>query len=233
MGGIIISGQEGVSMDAGKKERAVKLAGKDAVYMYICAAALLCAAVLLTMTFIRPGKAETVRAPAVKPTPAATAPAGTPNVGSKSGKQSLIRLSGAEFEAVLSAALPKDLPIENLTVTFTEDLASARGKTDRDGLISYLEASGAEIPPLVRAALGIFPPQTEIGIDFSLPETDGTAVRFKPVSISVGGVSLDAGMIPESLITSLDNSLNDTIAAYGDTVSRVYIKGGELVVEFK
>ncbi len=187
------------------------------------------AGVLLTLTFLHPSGAVPPAAPAsgstASPAPSAAA--------QPDGKDKIVALTDAQIASILSAAIPADFPIKDIGVSFSGQQAHISASAQRDALIKYLENSGAEIPPIARAGLKLLGEDTAIGMVFKLPETANGAVNLDPVSISVGGIRLDAGLIPGALVRDLNEGLNSAAGYYGGVIKRVYIDGGMLNFEFE
>lgn len=215
-----------------KNARTAKAGHGDGIYIWISAAALLLAAVLIAMTFFNAGKAR--RGGDVPSVPTA-APEETDAAGESGAPSapSVVRLRAEEVSAILAASLPEDFPFEVISIAFSGRQATVNGKAGRDGLIRYLEEGGAQLTSLMRAALGVLPEKTDVVLVMELPESESGAVRLVPVTVSVGGIGLDADLIPASLTDALDKAIDGALDRYGSAVRRVYIDGGELVVEFK
>lgn len=213
-----------------KSKQPVQPTGRgDLRYIIVCACALLGAVILLALTFLKPQRVVPPAAPASGSTEAPR----ESSAAQSGGQEKTVALTDEQIATILSAAIPADFPVKDIRVSFSGQQAYISATAQRDALITYLESNGAQIAPIARAGLKLLGEDTGIGMAFRLPETAGSAVKLEPVSISVGGIRLDAGLIPESLVKDLNEGLNGAAAHYGGVIKRVYIDEGMLNFDFQ
>lgn len=187
---------------------------------FYIAVVVLCAATCLILIYCMFFGSKT-------PTGLSDVPTVTPAAGSL-GKTEL-SFTEEQLEGMVSAAMPSDVKVENLDIRAENNALAVAGDVSKDTILTYLDQAEGAGAAAARAAVSLLPETIPLGASVGVDTADGQ-LEVTPKSVTVGGITLDAGLLPKPLLDSVTTALNDAVAQYGTMISGIRAADGTLTI---
>jgi len=130
--------------------------------------------------------------------------------------------------AQLAKLMPKELGMRDLQLSVRQNgQLRFSGTADRDGLLDWLEAKGAQLGGSMSPLRVLLPESIEFSVTLQAGRDTAGAVTLTPVAAALAGQDVTLPDLPEEVTGALHGAVNGTLAANGwDSGNLVFLDGG-------
>lgn len=183
--------------------------------VFLCLA--VCAVLIYVMLY---GKTSAARDPLAK------VPTVTPQ-SAVTGTQ--LSLTEQQLESLIAAAAPEELGLREIQVSIDPQQLQLQGVVSKSAILDQLEKEDTASAAVARSAVALLPEELSLGAGLAVASEQGT-LRLTPKSVSLGGFSLDASLLPEALLDPIQQALDGAVAQAGGAITGVQLEEGSLTV---
>lgn len=192
---------------------------------------VLCLAASLVLCYVMLwGGSRNTPAPSASTTGVSTsAPSATPAPSAASETQGVaLTVTESQLAALLTAASSASYPLEDCVVHIEPDQITVEASISRSSL-STLSTEMDSSNVLTDSVISLLPEKVAFGACLSL-KVEAEQLVITPRSMTVGGITVDAALLPDMLQAPLQQALTDATGSLEQHIADVQLSQGVLTV---
>ncbi len=140
-----------------------------------------------------------------------------------------LSLTEDQLEALVAAAAPEELGLEGVQVEVSSQGLDLKGTVRKDALLSQLESMDTASASMARGVISLMPEELELGAGVGVG-SDGGQLSLTPRSVTLGGFTVDAALLPAVVLDPIQQALDEAVAQAGGKITGVRLEEGRLTV---